>query len=84
MNGGGTAGITLHLPRLRRGAALLVPRAHRAQFSRIAKVMVDKVGAYMIGNILISLAVGLAAFAALSAPFAVPLAFVVAVTDLIP
>jgi predicted PurR-regulated permease PerM len=41
----------------------------------------------MIGNILISLIAGLAAFAALSAlrvPFAVPLAFVVAVTDLIP
>jgi predicted PurR-regulated permease PerM len=75
------------LPRLRRGAALLVPKAHQAKFSRIAEVMVDKVGAYMIGNILISLAAGLAAFAALSAlsvPFAVPLAFVVAVTDLIP
>jgi predicted PurR-regulated permease PerM len=75
------------LPRLRRGTAQLVPKAHRAQYGRIAEVMVDKVGAYMIGNILISLAAGLAAFAALTAlsvPFAVPLAFVVAVTDLIP
>jgi predicted PurR-regulated permease PerM len=41
----------------------------------------------MIGNILISLIAGVAAFAALTAlgvPFAVPLAFLVAVTDLIP
>jgi predicted PurR-regulated permease PerM len=75
------------LPRLQRNAVLLFPRAHRAKFSQVAEVMVDKVGAYMIGNILISVLAGLAAFAALSAlgvPFAVPLAFVVAVTDLIP
>jgi predicted PurR-regulated permease PerM len=75
------------LPRLRRSVVLLFPRAHRAKFSRAADVMVDKVGSYMIGNILISLIAGVAAFAALSVlgvPFAVPLAFVVAVTDLIP
>jgi predicted PurR-regulated permease PerM len=75
------------LPRLRRGTALLVPKAHRAQYSKIAEVMVDKVGAYMLGNILISLVAGVAAFAALTTlgvPFAVPLGFVVAVTDLIP
>jgi len=49
--------------------------------------MVDKVGAYTLGNILISLVAGLAAFAALTAlrvPFAFPLAFLVAVADLIP
>ena len=49
--------------------------------------MVDKVGSYMIGNLLISLAAGLASFALfaiLGVPFAVPLAFVVAVCDLIP
>jgi predicted PurR-regulated permease PerM len=75
------------LPRLQRGAVLLFPRAHRDRFARIAGVMVDKVGSYMIGNILISLIAGVAAFAALTAlgvPFAVPLAFLVAVTDLIP
>jgi predicted PurR-regulated permease PerM len=75
------------LPRLRRSAVLLFPRAHRTRFSRVAEVMVDKVGSYMLGNILVSLVAGLAAFAALTAlrvPFAVPLAFVVAVTDLIP
>lgn len=75
------------LPRLRHGVLLLFPRAHRARFGRVADVMVDKVGDYMIGNLLISLAAGLASFAALEAlgvPFAVPLAFVVALFDLIP
>ena len=75
------------LPRLRNGMLRLFPRAHRAQFGRIAEVMVDKVGAYMIGNLLISLAAGVASFivfAALGVPFAVPLAFVVALCDLIP
>jgi predicted PurR-regulated permease PerM len=75
------------LPRLRRGAVLLFPHAHRARFSRIADVLIDKVGAYMIGNIVVSILAGLAAFAALTGlgvPFAVPLAFVVAVFDLVP
>jgi predicted PurR-regulated permease PerM len=75
------------LPRLERSAVHLVPRAHRARFDRIGEVMVDKVGSYMIGNILISLVAGLAAFAGLTVlgvPYAVPLAFLVAVTDLIP
>ena len=75
------------MPRLRHGAMLLFPRAHRARTGRIADVMVDKVGSYMIGNLLISLAAGLASFAvfaALGVPFAVPLAFAVALCDLIP
>jgi predicted PurR-regulated permease PerM len=75
------------LPRLRHGVLRLFPRSHRARSGRIADVMVDKVGSYMIGNLLISAAAGLAAFAvftALSVPFAVPLAFVVALCDLIP
>jgi predicted PurR-regulated permease PerM len=75
------------LPRLRRGALRLLPRAHRAQFGQIADVMIDKVGAYMIGNILISLVAGVASFIVLTVlgvPFSVPLAFVVALCDLIP
>jgi predicted PurR-regulated permease PerM len=75
------------LPRLRHGVMRLFPHVHRAQFGRISDVMVDKVGAYMIGNLLISLAAGLATFAileVLGVPFAVPLAFVVALCDLIP
>jgi len=48
---------------------------------------VDKVGDYMIGNLLISLFIGIATFGtftALGLPFAVPVAFAVAVFDLIP
>ena len=75
------------MPRLRHNAMRLFPKARRAQAGRVADVMVDKVGSYMIGNLLISLAAGLASFALfaiLGVPFAVPLAFVVAVCDLIP
>ena len=75
------------LPRLRHGMVRLLPRARRAQLGRVADVMIDKVGAYMIGNILISIVAGLASFVAftvLKVPFSVPLAFVVAIADLIP
>jgi predicted PurR-regulated permease PerM len=75
------------LPRLRNGLVRLFPRARRSQLGRVADVVIDKVGAYMIGNLLISLVAGLAAFVcftALKVPFSVPLAFVVALTDLIP
>jgi predicted PurR-regulated permease PerM len=75
------------LPRLRNGLVRLFPRARRQQLGRVADVVIDKVGAYMIGNVLISLVAGLATFVCLTAlrvPFSVPLAFVVALTDLIP
>ena len=75
------------LPRLRHGMVRLFPRNRRAQLGRVADVVIDKVGAYMIGNLLISLVAGLASFVCLTAlrvPFSVPLAFVVALTDLIP
>jgi predicted PurR-regulated permease PerM len=75
------------LPRLRQGLVRLFPRARRTQLGRMADVIIDKVGAYMIGNILISIVAGLASFVAftvLKVPFSVPLAFVVALCDLIP
>jgi predicted PurR-regulated permease PerM len=75
------------LPRLRQSAARLFPHANRAQATKITDVIVDKVGAYMIGNLAISLFAGLATFVtftALGLPFAVPVGFAVAVFDLIP
>jgi len=75
------------LPRLRHGMVRLFPRARRAQLGRMADVMIDKVGAYMIGNLLVSIVAGLVSFVAftvLKVPFSVPLAFVVALCDLIP
>jgi predicted PurR-regulated permease PerM len=75
------------LPRLRAGVVRLFPPASRAHARRTVDVTVDKVGAYMIGNIIISIFAGVTSFVALTAlqaPFALPLAVVVAVTDLIP
>ena len=49
--------------------------------------MIDKVGAYMIGNVVISLIAGVAALIVLEilrVPLALPLAVAVALTDLIP
>ncbi len=75
------------LPQLQHGLIRLFPSARRARAGRVAEVVVDRVGAYMVGNLLISLVAGVAAFIAfevLRVPFAVPLGFVVAICDLIP
>jgi predicted PurR-regulated permease PerM len=75
------------LPRLRRGLVRLFPRRHRRPVNDAVNVVIDKVGSYMIGNLLVSLIAGVTACIALFAlriPFALPLAVFVAVTDLIP
>jgi predicted PurR-regulated permease PerM len=75
------------LPRLRRAVVRLFPKRHRPRVSHATTVMIDKVGAYMIGNLLISLIAGVSAFIVmliLGVPFALPLAVAVAITDLIP
>jgi predicted PurR-regulated permease PerM len=75
------------IPRLRRGVVLLFPSRRRTRVGEIVDVAVEKVGGYMIGNIIISLIAGAATFACLEAlrvPFALPLAVTVAITDLIP
>ena len=75
------------MPRIRAGVVRLFPVDRRPHARRVVDLVVDKVGGYMIGNIVISLIAGVAsyiAFAVLRVPFAVPLAFLVAVCDLIP
>ncbi len=75
------------MPRLRRRVQLLAPDRHRERTRRIVDVVVDKVGSYMIGNLVISAIAGVVAYAGLlvlDIPFALPLALIVAVTDLIP
>jgi predicted PurR-regulated permease PerM len=77
----------LDLPRLRRGVVRLFPRRRRRAVNEAVNIVVDKVGAYMIGNLAISAIAGVFTFIALEAlriPFALPLAFWVALTDLIP
>jgi len=75
------------LPRLRRGLVRLFPRAHRPRVAEIVNVVVDKVGGYMIGNLIISVFAGVSTFIVLEilrVPYALPLAVAVAITDLIP
>jgi predicted PurR-regulated permease PerM len=75
------------LTRLRRAVVRLAPPAQRPRASHAVDVITDKVGAYMIGNLAISLIAGVATFACLALlhiPYALTLAVVVAVTDLIP
>jgi predicted PurR-regulated permease PerM len=75
------------LPRLRRGLVRLFPRNRRPRVAQAVNVVVDKVGGYMIGNLIISVVAGVASFVCLVAvgvPFALPLAVFVAITDLIP
>lgn len=79
--------LMLDLSRLRRGLVRLFPARHRPQVTEVITVVLDKVGSYMIGNLLISVIAGVTAFVALTAlrvPFALPLALLVAITDLIP
>lgn len=75
------------LPRLRRGLVRLFPHDRRPHVAQAVNVVVDKVGSYMIGNLIISLFAGVSAFVVLlllDVPFALPLALFVAITDLIP
>ncbi|MDI1466090.1 AI-2E family transporter [Catellatospora sp. KI3] len=75
------------LPRLRRRAQLVAPDRHRERVRRIVDTAVDKVGSYMIGNLIVSVIAGVVAYVGLlilDVPFALPLALIVAITDLIP
>jgi predicted PurR-regulated permease PerM len=75
------------MPRLERGVVSLFPPRRRPRVAEIVTVVVDKVGGYMGGNILISFFAGIAAYICLrlvGVPFALPLAVTVAIADLIP
>jgi predicted PurR-regulated permease PerM len=75
------------LPRIRTGLVRLFPVERRPRARQVVDLVVDKVGGYMIGNIIISIIAGIASFIAFSllgVPFPVPLAFLIALCDLIP
>lgn len=79
--------LMLDLPRLRRGLARLFPKRFRPAVFDVTNLVIDKVGSYMIGNLVISAIAGVTTFVALLAlrvPFALPLALLVAVLDMIP
>jgi predicted PurR-regulated permease PerM len=75
------------MPRIRNGLVRLFPVERRPRARQVVDLVVDKVGGYMIGNIIISIIAGITswiAFTILGVPFALPLSFVVAICDLIP
>jgi predicted PurR-regulated permease PerM len=75
------------MPRLRTRLVRVFPYRRRRRAAEIIDVMMDKVGRYMIGNIIISVFAGTATFICLEllrVPFALPLAVTVALADLIP
>jgi predicted PurR-regulated permease PerM len=82
-----TAYFMADLPRLRNGLVWLFPAAQRPRAKQVVDLLIDKVGGYMIGNIIVSIIAGVSSYVAfrlLGVSFAVPLAFLVAVFDLIP
>jgi len=78
---------TSAMPRLRAGVSRLLRRQERESFESILEESTQRVGGYIIGNIVISIVAGALAFLALlliGVPYAAALAFWVALTDLIP
>jgi predicted PurR-regulated permease PerM len=77
----------LDMPRLRRNAARLVPVSRRPRFQAVLDLVVDKVGNYMIGQILTAFVAGVFGFVAMTVigvQFPIPLAILVSFTALIP
>lgn len=75
------------LPRIRRNLYRLVPHSRRPRVILIGDEIFSKVGAYVLGNVIISLIAGTAAYIWLlifDVPYALLLAILVAVLDLVP
>ncbi|WP_336207338.1 AI-2E family transporter [Nonomuraea sp. LPB2021202275-12-8] len=65
----------------------LVPRSRRERVQLLGDEVLKRVGGYVAGNLFISLIAGVTSFVFLSiagVPYALPLAIIVAITDLIP
>jgi predicted PurR-regulated permease PerM len=79
--------IMANLPDIKAGAYRLVPRSRRARVGLIADEILNRVGGYVAGNLIISLIAGTLTYVVLlilHVPYALGLALLVAVTDLIP
>jgi predicted PurR-regulated permease PerM len=75
------------LPRIRRGLYRLVPHSRRPRVILIGDEIFAKVGAYVLGNVIISLVAGVFTYIWLlvfGVPYALLLALTVAVLDLVP
>ncbi|MET9000191.1 AI-2E family transporter [Amycolatopsis sp. NPDC004169] len=74
-------------PRIRSALYRLAPRSRRPRVILIGDAVFRKVGAYLVGNVVVSLVAGTAAFAwlwAFDVPYPLVLAVLVAVLDLVP
>ena len=75
------------LPRMRRTATVLVRPHHRLQAGRVIDSSIERIGGYVVGNLITSAVCGgasLAALLTLGVPFAVPLALWAGLADLVP
>lgn len=75
------------LPRIRRQVPRLFPQRCQQRAGRVVDVVVDKVGNYMIGGLLVSTIAGTVAYIGLSmfrVPFALPLSLLIFLTAFIP
>jgi predicted PurR-regulated permease PerM len=75
------------LPRVRRGLYLLAPKSRRARMVLLTDEILDRVGGYVLGNLLTSFIAGFGTWAwalALGIPYALLLGLLVALFDLIP
>jgi predicted PurR-regulated permease PerM len=76
-----------NLPDIKATAYRMVPRSRRARVGLLADEILERVGGYVAGNLLISLIAGTLTFVVLlilHVPYALGLGLLVAVTDLIP
>jgi predicted PurR-regulated permease PerM len=76
-----------NLPDMKAAAYRMVPRSRRARVGLLADEILDRIGGYVAGNLLISLIAGGLTYVVLlilDVPYALALGLLVAVTDLIP
>ena len=77
----------LSLSKIRSGTLKLVPKSKRKRVQELSDPILEKIGAYIAGNITISIIAGVISFAFLAiaqVPFPVALALWVAIADLMP
>jgi predicted PurR-regulated permease PerM len=82
-----TAYFAVDLPRLRSTLAGLLVPAHRERFDAIADRVTQRMGGYVVGNLIVSVIAGVTTFVAMlviGVPYAAALGMWVAITDLIP
>jgi predicted PurR-regulated permease PerM len=79
--------LLVDLPRVRRGLDLLAPKSRRARMVLLTDEILDRVGGYVLGNLLLSLiaGVGTTVWALIfGIPYALLLGLLVALLDLVP